>query len=427
VWNGRIYDIIGIGIGPFNLGLAAMVEGMPKLDCIFFDQSPEFSWHEGMMIPGARLQVPFYADLVTLVDPCSKFTYLNWLKEKKKLLRFAIHEHPYVLRQDYNAYCQWVVEQLDYLRFGHKVIDVHYNVGDAVYTVMVHQLEADRMVFYQSRHLVVGVGTVPHVPAGVQLKDFPMVVHSSQYLHHREALVATGDVCVVGSGQSAAEVFYDLIADGKQLRGLHWYTRSERLFPMDASKLSLELSTVDYIDHFYGLKSERKKQLLRGQDDLYKGTNPGLLNAIYDSLAEMDGDGPEVGIHINCEFQGIQHLDRSVQLRFRHLDCEEEFFIECGGVVLATGYVYQLPAFLDPLKEHIDWMEDGCFTVHRNYAIDRDGRSLFVQNAELHSHGITSADLGMGPYRNAVILNSILGYECFVLERGVCFQRFGVR
>jgi len=31
----------------------------------------------------------------------------------------------------------------------------------------------------------------------------------------------------------------------------------------------------------------------------------------------------------------------------------------------------------------------------------------------------------MGPYRNAIILNSILGYEHFVMEKNVAFQRFG--
>jgi len=75
-----IYDVIGIGIGPFNLGLAALCADIPGLDSIFFDQSPEFNWHPGMMLSSARLQVPFYADLVTIVNPRSKFTYLNFLK-----------------------------------------------------------------------------------------------------------------------------------------------------------------------------------------------------------------------------------------------------------------------------------------------------------------------------------------------------------
>jgi lysine/ornithine N-monooxygenase len=34
---------------------------------------------------------------------------------------------------------------------------------------------------------------------------------------------------------------------------------------------------------------------------------------------------------------------------------------------------------------------------------------LWRQNTELHGHGINSANFGMGAYRNAIILHSILG------------------
>ncbi|MGX9893546.1 SidA/IucD/PvdA family monooxygenase [Francisella orientalis] len=33
----KIYDIIGIGIGPFNLGLAALLNDKP-INCLFFDK-----------------------------------------------------------------------------------------------------------------------------------------------------------------------------------------------------------------------------------------------------------------------------------------------------------------------------------------------------------------------------------------------------
>jgi hypothetical protein len=39
-----------------------------------------------------------------------------------------------------------------------------------------------------------------------------------------------------------------------------------------------------------------------------------------------------------------------------------------------------------------------------------------------HTHGFNAPDLGMGPYRNAIILNTILGYEYFPLEKDVPFQ-----
>ncbi len=65
----KIYDIVGIGIGPFNLGLAALASEIPLLNCLFIDEHNEFNWLPGMLLPTAKMQVPFYADLVTLVSP----------------------------------------------------------------------------------------------------------------------------------------------------------------------------------------------------------------------------------------------------------------------------------------------------------------------------------------------------------------------
>ncbi|MDQ7860073.1 SidA/IucD/PvdA family monooxygenase [Peribacillus frigoritolerans] len=33
-----IYDLVGIGIGPFNLGLAALLEKTPELNAVFFEK-----------------------------------------------------------------------------------------------------------------------------------------------------------------------------------------------------------------------------------------------------------------------------------------------------------------------------------------------------------------------------------------------------
>lgn len=68
----KIYSVIGIGIGPFNLGLAALIEPVEELSALFFDQAEGFDWHPGLMLNNATLQVPFLGDLVTMADPANK-------------------------------------------------------------------------------------------------------------------------------------------------------------------------------------------------------------------------------------------------------------------------------------------------------------------------------------------------------------------
>src|SRR5687767_6172350 len=38
-------DVVGVGIGPFNLALAALADAADDVTAVFFDQQPEFRWH----------------------------------------------------------------------------------------------------------------------------------------------------------------------------------------------------------------------------------------------------------------------------------------------------------------------------------------------------------------------------------------------
>ena len=69
----RTHDFAAIGLGPFNLGLACLAEPVDGLDGIFLEARDDFSWHPGMMLQDATLQVPFMADLVTMADPTSRY------------------------------------------------------------------------------------------------------------------------------------------------------------------------------------------------------------------------------------------------------------------------------------------------------------------------------------------------------------------
>lgn len=108
----RTYDLVGVGIGPFNLSLAALAEPLPDVSALFLDEGPEFRWHPGMLIAGTTLQVPFLADLVTLVDPTSPYSFLAYLAAHERLYPFYFAERFHVPRKEYEHYCQWVAAAL---------------------------------------------------------------------------------------------------------------------------------------------------------------------------------------------------------------------------------------------------------------------------------------------------------------------------
>ena len=111
------YDVIGVGIGPFNLGLAALLEENTELKAGYYDKTEVFQCHPGMLLEQSDLQVPFLADLVTLADPTSKYSFLNYLHAHNRMYQFYFFKRFDVPRVEYNDYCQWVVSELSTLLF----------------------------------------------------------------------------------------------------------------------------------------------------------------------------------------------------------------------------------------------------------------------------------------------------------------------
>nr|BFF16838.1 hypothetical protein GCM10025730_03590 [Promicromonospora thailandica] len=207
-----VHDLVCVGLGPFGLGLAALADPLDDVDAVFLDQRDGFSWHPGMLIEGTTLQVPFLADLVTMADPTSPYSFLAWLKATGRLYPFYIRESFYPLRAEYDEYCRWVAGQLTTLRWGRRVTSVVRVATPDGYLFEVTAETPHGSEKYCAKHLVLGTGTQPRLPAVLRgLRGAGPVVHTGDYLTHREALAASGSVTVVGSGQSAAEVYRDLL------------------------------------------------------------------------------------------------------------------------------------------------------------------------------------------------------------------------
>lgn len=423
-----IYDIAGIGIGPFNLGLAALLEPIKELKSIFFEKGDSFKWHPGMMIEGATLQVPFYADLVTLADPSSRFSIFSFLKFKNRLIRFSIYDHNFISRKLFNEYCNWIVSKLGNLCFNHHVSYITYNQQKKCYEIHIGNGNGHTIIY--ARHIVSGIGTEPYLPSFAGKLIGESFFHSSSYLNHKESLLKKNSVVIIGSGQSAAEIFYDLLQSmpvqfSKQLS---WITRSKRFYPMDYSKLTLEMTSPDYISYFYHLPGHKKADVLHSQDMLYKGINFSLLSRIYDRLYELSEEMGEVPVKLiaNTELQNVIQEKEWYLLDFFQVEQEKYYRQAADAVIFATGYQSTPCKFFEPVKERIRWKTNGELDIDFNYSIDIEGSEIFVQNTELLTHGFNAPDLGMGPHRNAIIINSILGYEYYVTEKKIAFQDFGV-
>ena len=226
--NREIYDLLGVGLGPFNLGLAALLAPVAELRAVFLEQKPTFQWHPGLLIEGSTIQVPFLADLVTMADPCSPYSFLNYLRAQSRLYHFYFLESFHIPRREYNHYCQWVAEQLPSCQFGQRVEAIHLceDGAETYFEVRSRNGETGAEERYYARHLVLGVGSVPQVPPCFRDRlGSETIFHSAEFLQKRDRAQQGQSIVVIGSGQSAAEVFYELL----QAQPAHGNQRSHAL------------------------------------------------------------------------------------------------------------------------------------------------------------------------------------------------------
>lgn len=425
----KILDFIAVGVGPFNLGLACLTAPIEGVEGVFLDKQEKFDWHPGMMLQSTTLQIPFMADLVTLADPTSPFSFLNYSKEKGRLYSFYIRENFLLLRNEYNKYCQWAINKLPNIYFNTEVKNIHFNEEEQIYIVTSQCTKTDEIKIYKAKKIVLGTGTQPYVPnCAKKLKG--KAVHSSKYLNHKDELQTKKSITVVGGGQSAAEIFYDLLQD-IDTKGyeLNWITRSPRFFPLEYSKLTLEMTSPEYVDYFYNLPSDKRDDLIKNQKHLYKGINQDLINDIHDLLytKRSYSDTPiKVSLRTNTELINTSIKENSTLLELHQVEQDKYLKINTEGLVLSTGYYYKLPDFIEGITNRLEWDNKGRYDVQRNYSIDKNHNEIFVQNVELYTHGFVTPDLGMACYRNSYIIKELTGKEYYPVEKSIAFQQFGV-
>ncbi|MGE6571437.1 lysine N(6)-hydroxylase/L-ornithine N(5)-oxygenase family protein [Psychrobacter namhaensis] len=459
-------DLLGIGLGPFNLSLAALLD-KTDVNAKFFEQKAGFNWHKGMILPHTTLQVPFMADLVTLIDPTSPHSFLNYLHTQHRLLKFYFLEDFKIYRKEYNHYCQWAAGQLGSLVFDAQVIEVAFNQDcDESSNAKEHngfvvtvQEQGEQKTYY-AKNLVIGTGTQPTLPTALQklANQAPeRCMHTAHFANNfdLEAIQAKSSkhndnksddrltkIVVLGSGQSSAEVYRELFdqqldSNDEPKFQLDWITRSSGFFPMEYSPLGLEHFSPAYTDYFYQLDGATKAQVAPKQDLLYKGMGFDTIRDIYHKLYErsIGNQAPYTTLLSNCAVIEATFddtlFDDTVKLTFEQCEQQQIFTADYDCLIAGTGYRHALPTCLNPLLQSIDYDEFGQPKIDRHYALmyqNRDNNSgkVFVQNQEIHTHGVGTPDLGLGAYRAGQIINQLVGKAVYDTDALEVFQKFGV-
>ncbi|KHE72682.1 lysine 6-monooxygenase [Halobacillus sp. BBL2006] len=429
-----MYDLIGVGVGPFNLSLAALLDGFENVGSLFFEQNENFDWHPGMLIEGTKMQVPFLADLVTMADPTNPYSFLNYISKNERMYQFYFLQRLDIPRREYNDYCQWVAGQLKSCQFGKRVTGVrHVKDHEEYFEVEVIDLSSNEKTAYRSRNLVMGTGSEPVMPKSFQGFPTDEVFHTADFLPNQERCRRAKSVTVVGSGQSAAETFRELLKEQRNCGfRLDWITRSPGFASMEESKLSLEHFSPDYVNYFYQLPQKQKDEIFASQGLYYKGISNHTINDIYNLLYEysVGREDLNVDLQVLSEVNDIKRKsDGGYELSCYHWQKKEEFSHDSEVVIAATGYKPNVPAFVHHLGDLIEWDEDGRYKVTADYRLKQQESSvneIYVHSGISHTHGVGSTNLGLAVHRNKVIINHLLDREVYPMQEKTIFQSFSI-
>ena len=198
---------------------------------------------------------------------------------------------------------------------------------------------------------------------------------------------------------------------------------------MEYTKLTLEMTSPEYTDHFRVLPDDLRDRVGREQRTLYKGISADLVDDIHDALYRLSRGGRTLLTTLISEAElqtaTVDPISGEYLLDFRNTALDKTFTRRSGAVVAATGYRSQVPDFLAPLGDEVHLDAHGRLDVSRHYTINDEG-TIHVLNGEEHTHGVTAPDLGFGPWRASVVLARVTGREPYPIENRIAFQTFGV-
>lgn len=418
----EFFDFVGLGFGPSNLSFAvAARELAPQLAGVFLERNPEFCWHANMMFDRSNVQISFLKDLVTLRNPSSPFSFLNYVRERGRLERFVNLRSFHPTREEYQDYLRWAADRCGAdVRYGTRVVSVRPGPGSVPDHFEIHaqQVGGGTPSRFLARNIVVATGGAPRIPAGCEI--------GGRILHAGEVLSRLGDTApdpeaplrffVVGDGQSSGEVVLELLRTYREA-DVQVCVSGYSLRPADSSVFLNEVYGSSEVDAFHASDDARRRAILRDvRNANYGVVDPDLLEEIYRTAYASEVRGrTRLQIRPFTRLTAAREDGEQVRLTLVDRVSGQAANMTCDVLVLATGFKRRLdPEVFGPVLRLLEHREDGGVAVSRHYrAVAREALScgVYLQGFNEASHGPGDTLLSLLPFRSAEIVEDILAHR----------------
>lgn len=407
--------ILAVGAGPANLALAVALEELAPHDLaagtLLVERYEDVAWQRGMLLPWAESQVSFLKDLVTLRNPRSQFSFVNYLHSVGRLDEFINLGSATPYRLEISNYLRWVARSLQRVRvrYGRDVVSVRPCV-DAGVTVGWQVGFADGGEV-RCRDLVVGVGREPRIPDPFADLPTERVIHSAEFTSRVTGLDPdrARRIVVIGAAQSAAEMLWAAYQRFPKA-SCTMVMRSIGLQLYETSKFTNELFYPSFVDEFHAALPEARTQLLREMRRTnYAGLTPSMLDGLYRQIYQDRLTGTErLSMVPMTDVVAADLVGEDVVLTLRDRKTGGQSTLACDVVLLGTGFRQRMPALLRQLSAATG---AGDVAVDRNYRVllppDVAAR-CYVQGVNEETHGIADSLISVLAVRAEEIVTDLL-------------------
>ncbi len=410
------YHTVGIGAGPANLSLAALFEVSTTRKIALFDKQPGPAWHPTLLQPGVRMQTSWLKDLVSLVDPTHRLTFLNYLVSTGRLFALLNAQFDFIPRQEYQRYLAWAANRLENVNYGVTVDRVSFGTGGFA----VH---SGSRVLARSEHLVIGVGSRSVVPDGLAGLPAGRSFVADELGARIDAVAAepAAPVAVVGDGQTGLECVLTLLRRG--CTDITWIGRHQWFETIDDSPVANDFYRPAYLQYLQRLAAPTRRRLIEEQRPTADALTPGALKVLYQ--ANYDGMLALGRFPVTLRpGRDVTHGEPDgdhLLLHCTSLDGHETFRVR--HAVIATGRRMAPIPFDQDLWDRVEADGAGEPVLEPDYSVrwkGLDGHKIFALNRGRFSHGIPDANLTLLPIRAATVLNAMFGREVFPVRDELC-------
>jgi L-ornithine N5-oxygenase len=390
-------ELLAIGAGPSNLALAVALEELAPDDLarnsMLIERADTIVWQQGLLLPWATSQISFLKDLVTLRNPCSEFSFINFLHSAGRLDHFVNLGNLWPYRSEISEYLAWVANSLAKVKvqLGRECVGVRPR-RDASGTLVGWTTRLADGSTISSRYLVMATGRDPHIPAELAELSSDRVVHCTRYTHRLAALDRDRPyrVAVIGGAQSAAEMFCAVQEDLPKAE-VAWMMRTLGPNALQSSKFTNEMYYPSFVDTVYGSSREGREEIRREMHRTnYSGVEPDLLESLYSAryLNRLHGTDRTRMITMT-ELVGARESEDGIVLDLADRTTGEVTSLERDLVFLGTGFSRQMPTQVRRLAGELGLRD---ITVDRQYRLVLDEPA----RAACYLHGVNEETHGVG-------------------------------